>query len=49
MGKSNFGLVTLCDFFAGTLSFFQSEISVWMKPETHQSVPSSSITQTQLL
>ena len=26
-------------FLTGTLSFFQSEISVWMKPETHQSVP----------
>ena len=28
-------------FLTGTLSFFQSEISVWMKPETHQSVPAS--------
>lgn len=26
-------------FLTGTLSFFQNEISVWMKPETHQSVP----------
>ena len=29
-------------FLTGTLSFFQSEISVWMKPETHQSVPNAS-------
>ncbi|WP_089604676.1 PepSY-associated TM helix domain-containing protein [Acinetobacter piscicola] len=29
-------------FLTGTLSFFQSEISVWMKPETHQSVPNPS-------
>ena len=29
-------------FLTGTLSFFQSEISVWMKPETHQSVPDTS-------
>ncbi|WP_151804773.1 PepSY-associated TM helix domain-containing protein [Acinetobacter bereziniae] len=36
-------------FLTGTLSFFQSEISVWMKPETHQSVPSSSqLQQTQV-
>lgn len=36
-------------FLTGTLSFFQSEISVWMKPETHQSVPShSQIEQTQV-
>ena len=27
-------------FLTGTLSFFQSEIYVWMKLETHQSVPS---------
>ncbi|TCB52472.1 PepSY domain-containing protein [Acinetobacter sp. ANC 4779] len=26
-------------FLTGTLSFFQNEISVWMKPEFHQSVP----------
>ncbi|MCU4536492.1 PepSY domain-containing protein [Acinetobacter bereziniae] len=36
-------------FLTGTLSFFQSEISVWMKPETHQSVPSTSqLQQTQV-
>lgn len=36
-------------FLTGTLSFFQNEISVWMKPETHQSVaPSSQIVQTQV-
>lgn len=36
-------------FLTGTLSFFQSEISVWMKPETHQSVPATSqIQQTQV-
>lgn len=36
-------------FLTGTLSFFQSEISVWMKPETHQSVPHpSQIQQTQV-
>lgn len=29
-------------FLTGTLSFFQSEISVWMKPETHQSIPANS-------
>ena len=27
-------------FLTGTLSFFQNEITVWMKPEFHQSVPS---------
>lgn len=27
-------------FITGTLSFFQNEITVWMKPELHQSVPS---------
>lgn len=26
-------------FLTGTLSFFQNEISIWMKPELHQSVP----------
>lgn len=26
-------------FVTGTLSFFQNEITVWMKPELHQSVP----------
>lgn len=26
-------------FLTGTLSFFQSEISAWMKPEFHQSIP----------
>ena len=26
-------------FLTGTLSFFQNEITVWMKPEFHQSVP----------
>lgn len=26
-------------FLTGTLSFFQNEISIWMKPEFHQSVP----------
>lgn len=36
-------------FVTGTLSFFQSEISVWMKPEFHQSVPpSSQLAQTQV-
>lgn len=36
-------------FVTGTLSFFQNEISVWMKPELHQSVPSQSqIQQTQV-
>lgn len=34
-------------FFTGTLSFFQNEISVWMKPELHQSNPSTP-QQTQL-
>ncbi len=29
-------------FLTGTLSFFQTEISNWMKPEFHQSVPSES-------
>ena len=29
-------------FVTGTLSFFQTEISTWMKPEYHQSVPSQS-------
>ena len=29
-------------FLTGTLSFFQNEITVWMKPELHQSVNSSS-------
>lgn len=29
-------------FLTGTLSFFQSEISAWMKPEFHQSIPSQS-------
>lgn len=36
-------------FLTGTLSFFQNEISVWMKPELHQSVPSQSqLQQTQV-
>ena len=36
-------------FVTGTLSFFQNEITVWMKPEFHQSVPQSSqIAQTQV-
>lgn len=36
-------------FLTGTLSFFQTEISVWMKPEFHQSIPSqSNIQQTQV-
>lgn len=36
-------------FLTGTLSFFQNEISVWMKPELHQSVPNNSqIQQTQI-
>ena len=26
-------------FLTGTLSFFQNEITIWMKPELHQSVP----------
>ncbi|CAM9178049.1 PepSY-associated TM helix domain-containing protein [Acinetobacter pseudolwoffii] len=29
-------------FLTGTLSFFQNEISIWMKPEFHQSVPQKS-------
>ena len=29
-------------FLTGTLSFFQSEISAWMKPEFHQSIPNQS-------
>ncbi|ATO18444.1 hypothetical protein BS636_01535 [Acinetobacter sp. LoGeW2-3] len=29
-------------FLTGTLSFFQNEISTWMKPEFHQSVPQKS-------
>ncbi|MEC8887479.1 MAG: PepSY domain-containing protein [Pseudomonadota bacterium] len=29
-------------FFTGTLSFFQNEISVWMKPEIHQSLTNQS-------
>ena len=32
-------------FVTGTLSFFQTEISVWMKPEFHQSIPHASATQ----
>ncbi|WOE31654.1 MULTISPECIES: PepSY-associated TM helix domain-containing protein [unclassified Acinetobacter] len=36
-------------FVTGTLSFFQNEISIWMKPELHQSVPQQSqIAQTQV-
>lgn len=36
-------------FLTGTLSFFQTEISNWMKPEFHQSVPSGSqLEQTQI-
>ncbi|WP_163123373.1 PepSY-associated TM helix domain-containing protein [Acinetobacter portensis] len=36
-------------FLTGTLSFFQNEITVWMKPELHQSVPQESqIQQTQV-
>jgi uncharacterized iron-regulated membrane protein len=36
-------------FLTGTLSFFQNEITVWMKPELHQSVPQNSqIQQTQV-
>lgn len=36
-------------FLTGTLSFFQTEISVWMKPESHQSIPAKSqIEQTQV-
>lgn len=29
-------------FVTGTLSFFQTEITAWMKPEFHQSIPSTS-------
>lgn len=32
-------------FVTGTLSFFQNEISTWMKPETHQSIPAQSQVQ----
>lgn len=36
-------------FLTGTLSFFQTEITNWMKPEFHQSVPSESqLQQTQV-
>ncbi|SEL22719.1 PepSY-associated TM helix domain-containing protein [Acinetobacter sp. DSM 11652] len=36
-------------FVTGTLSFFQAEISTWMKPEYHQSIPSQSqLEQTQV-
>lgn len=36
-------------FLTGTLSFFQNEISTWMKPEFHQSVPQpSQIEQTRV-
>ncbi len=36
-------------FLTGTLSFFQTEITNWMKPEFHQSVPSESqLEQTQV-
>lgn len=36
-------------FLTGTLSFFQNEISVWMKPELHQSVPpATQLQQTQV-
>jgi uncharacterized iron-regulated membrane protein len=36
-------------FLTGTLSFFQNEITTWMKPELHQSVPQQSqIEQTQV-
>ena len=36
-------------FLTGTLSFFQTEITTWMKPEFHQSVPSQSqVQQTQV-
>lgn len=36
-------------FLTGTLSFFKNEITVWMTPEVHQSVPASSqIQQTQI-
>ncbi len=32
-------------FLTGTLSFFQNEITLWMKPELHQSVPAASQNQ----
>ncbi len=32
-------------FLTGTLSFFQSEMTVWMKPELHQSLPPQSQVQ----
>ena len=36
-------------FLTGTLSFFQNEITTWMKPEFHQSVPpASQVQQTQV-
>jgi uncharacterized iron-regulated membrane protein len=36
-------------FLTGTLSFFQNEITIWMKPELHQSIPQDSqIAQTQV-
>jgi uncharacterized iron-regulated membrane protein len=36
-------------FLTGTLSFFQNEITIWMKPELHQSIPQDSQTaQTQV-
>ncbi|WP_168526516.1 PepSY-associated TM helix domain-containing protein [Acinetobacter sp. A3] len=36
-------------FLTGTLSFFQNEITIWMKPELHQSVPQATqIEQTQV-
>ncbi len=36
-------------FVTGTLSFFQNEITVWMKPELHQSVPQATqVQQTQV-
>lgn len=36
-------------FLTGTLSFFQNEITVWMKPELHQSVPvASQVKQTEV-
>lgn len=36
-------------FVTGTLSFFQAEISVWMKPELHQSIPPESQQQQALV
>jgi uncharacterized iron-regulated membrane protein len=33
-------------FFTGTLSYFQDEISLWMKPELHQSVPTGDVDKT---